>query len=159
MPRPDKRFTDLIDARRERRNVEYKEADARDPYVWTNADVRAKVARTAMAMANIGGGTIVIGMREVGVTWEPVGVSDAVAASFHQDRVQQDVNRFADPPVSLTVTHLEHDGKRFIVIEVAGFDELPVVCKASSGRWCQEGAVYTRARRKHESVAIQSQNE
>lgn len=125
-----------------------------------------------MAMANIGGGSIVIGMDKVDNQWEPNGVDEEADARFQQDVVQQFVNGCADPYVELTVHHFDHNSKRFVIIEVLGFRELPIVCTGGSDPLSQgdvytrqgsdslrPGAVYTRSHRKWETVRVQSQLE
>lgn len=160
---PNPALIELIERRREARNLEYKEADAQESMRWGSADVNAKIARTVMAMANIGGGAIVLGMRQIGPdVWEPVGVSEEVDASYRQDDVQSWVNERADPYVEFIINHIEYNGMRFVIIEVAGFEDLPVVCAKPGGTnrpILRQGAIYTRPRRKHETTEIQSQTE
>lgn len=88
----------------------------------------------------------------------PNGVAASIAASYTQDIIQQYINQRADPYVTVTVRKPELDGKTFVVIQVSGFDELPVVCTKGSGS-LRQGAVYTRSRTKHETVEVQSQTE
>lgn len=145
---------------REERNLEYKGDSGREPIAWGRAALNAKIAKTTMAMANIGGGTIVLGMDQVGTDeWQPNGVTAATAASYQQDQVQQYVNRRADPYVALAVRHIELEAKFFVIIDVTGFDDLPVVCTASVEGVLRQGAIYTRSFRKHETVEIQSASE
>jgi len=152
-------LNEFIQRGREERNLEYKGTRGPEPFAWGPDSVNAKIARTAMGMANIGGGTIVIGMDQAGPDrWEPNGVDDVVDASYQQDRVQQYMNRRADPYVEMTLYHHDLDGVRFVIIEIAGFGELPVVCTGGSGV-LRQGAVYTRSFSKHETVEIQSQSE
>src|SRR5205085_5313113 len=93
----------------EKRNLEYKGSNTvntnADPFAWGPDDVKAKIARSAMAMANIGGGAIVIGMDEDKTTdtWMPNGVSAAVAATYRQDDVQRYMNQRAHPYVAVNV--------------------------------------------------------
>jgi len=146
---------------REERNLEYKGASGPDPLAWGPDPVKAKIARAAMGMANIGGGDNVIGMDEdkANSVWIPNGVPSDIDASYKQDPVQQYVNRQADPYVKLWVYHVEHSGCRFVIIRVAGFDELPVVCTRPHQGHLRQGAIYTRSFGKHETVEIQSQSE
>jgi predicted HTH transcriptional regulator len=153
------RLREFITRGRETRNVEYKGARGREPFAWGPHEVSAEIARTVMGMANIGGGTIVIGMDQIGPDrWEPNGVDDMVDASYTQDKVQQYVNQRADPYVELSVNHVLHDGKRFVIIEVLEFREMPVVCTKGS-KPLRQGAIYTRSFEKVETVEVQSQTE
>ncbi len=159
----DPALLDLLRHGHEERNIEYKGSNLKnhraDSFAWGPDTVNAKLARSAMAMANIGGGAIIIGMDETTPdTWDPNGVAASVAASYTQDVVQQYINQRADPYVTVTVRKPVLDEKTFVVIQVSGFDELPVVCTRGSGS-LRQGAVYTRSRTKHETVEVQSQTE
>lgn len=113
-----------------------------------------------MAMANIGGGSIVIGMDQIGPDeWVANGVAAQVDTSYEQDRVQQYVNRRADPFVEMFVSHITVDQRPFVIIQISGFDELPVVCTDPVERILRQAAIYTRPREKHETAEIRSQSE
>jgi hypothetical protein len=155
----DARLRALITRGREARNLEYKGTRGAESFAWGRDEVNASIARTAMAMANVGGGAIVVGMDQIGPDeWQPNGVEEAVARTYQQDRIQQYVNRRADPYVELTVYHVLHNGLRFVIIEVVGFRELPVVCTGGSGA-LRQGAIYTRSHEKHETRVVQSEPE
>src|SRR5215210_976755 len=107
----DSRLRELITQGREARNREYKGTRGREPFAWGPDTVNAKIARTAMAMANIGGGAIVVGMDQTGPdSWEPNGIDEATDRTYQQDRVQQYVNRRASPYVELVVHHFSLEG-------------------------------------------------
>jgi predicted HTH transcriptional regulator len=159
MPDDAARLTELVTRGREDRSLEYKGTRGREPFAWGPDTVNAKIARTAMAMANIGGGAIVVGMDQTGPdSWEPNGIDEATDRTYQQDRVQQYVNRRASPYVELVLHHFSLEGRRFVIIEVAAFRELPIVCRAGSGS-LRQGATYTRSFEKHETVEIQSESE
>lgn len=126
---------------------------------WAEIATKVKVAKSAMAMANISdGGYIVIGVKKNGEIYEPEGMQEDHANSFKQDDVMEWVNKYADPYVELIVTFAKRDGKSFVVIQIQEFDEFPVVCKDN----CEElkrGDVFTRSRRKYETARVGSQNE
>ncbi len=164
MAENDPALLTLIEHGHEERNLEYKGSNTvnslAEPFAWGPDEVRAKIARSAMAMANIGGGAIVIGMDENKATdtWAPNGVSVAIAASYRQDDVQRYINERSAPYVVVTVRKPVHDGRTFVVIQVSGFEELPVVCSRGSGQ-LRQGAVYTRARTMHSTVEVQAEPE
>lgn len=136
---------------REERNLEYKSS-----LNW--GDARAKIAKAAIAMANIpDGGALVLGVQPDG---SAEGMTLEDFSSFDQDSVQEFVNEYADPYVELSVTgdHLEGYGD-FVLIQVQQFGELPVVCKKNGPENLRRGAVYTRSRRKHETAEVGSQTE
>lgn len=149
-------LSDLILHGREERNLEYKTS-----MNWTSAQTKAKVAKSAMAMANIpDGGAIVFGVDQSGEMFLPNGMTPEDFRSFSQDDVMEYVNGFADPYTELTVSPDSfEDGRQFLVIQIRAFDQLPVVCKKEGEQRLRRGALYTRSRRKHETVQVSSQTE
>lgn len=113
-----------------------------------------------MAMANIpDGGVMIFGVDEISHGYfEPRGMDTGDADSFTLDDIQDYVNGYADPFVELTVERVDYDGKLFVVIQIREFEDLPVVCK-KNGQDLVRGAIYTRPRRKFESVPVPSQTE
>lgn len=137
---------------REERSVEYKRSEP-----WEALE--AKTVKTAMGMANLrGGGIIVIGVAQVKGTLELQGMDPAHLATYQADEVQAAANRFADPYVRLEIGVVEWEGKQFLGIGAAEFDEIPVVCKRS-GIGVRLGAMYIRSNRLPETSEVQSQTE
>ena len=138
---------ELILHGREERNLEYKA-----PMSWTSSLTKTKVAKASMAMSNIpDGGAVVLGIEQGGEAFLVKGMTAEDADSFSQDDVQEFVNEYADPYVELTVSQVElPDNRRFVVIQVREFGQLPVVCKKNGEQKLRKGALYTRPRRKYE---------
>lgn len=149
---------DLILHGSEERNLEYKSSF---PWSKSGANVKARVIKTVLGMANItDGGVVVVGVTEDNGTFNLDGMNARHIATFTQDRVQADVNAFADPYVEVTVSPRQlEDGKKFIVIQVRPFDQIPVICKKDGPERLRSGAMYTRPRRKIETVEVPSQTE
>lgn len=147
---------DLVLHGSEERNLEYKRSLS-----WNDAITKAKVVKSALAMANIpDGGAIVFGVEEIRPrVFEPKGMDPTDAGAFNQDDVQEYVNEYADPYVDLKVTPVQHDGKDFIVIQISEFEEIPVLCRKDGQEGLRRGGIYTRPRRKFESILVPSQNE
>lgn len=144
----------LIFHGREERNLEYKQSMS-----WAEIATKVKVAKSAMAMANISdGGYIVIGVKKNGEVYEPEGMQEGHADLFKQDDVMEWVNTYADPYVELNVNFAQREGKRFVVIQIQEFEQLPVVCK-KDGEGLKRGDVFTRSRRKYETARVGSQTE
>ena len=144
----------LIFHGREERNLEYKRTVS-----WDDIGTKVKVTKAAMAMANISdGGYIVIGVTKKGEIYLPDGMQKDNLDSFNQDDVMTWANEYADPYVELTVVCAERDNKNFVIIEIMEFDQLPIVCK-KDGQDLKRGDVFTRSRRKYETVRVSSQNE
>lgn len=152
---PDKNISDLILHGSEERNLEYKCSMS-----WKDNSTKIKVTKTSMAMANIpDGGTMIFGVDEISPgDFELRGMDTNDADSFSQDDIQDYVNGYADPFVKLTVKREDYDGKLFVVIQIPEFADLPVVCK-KNGQELVRGEIYTRPRRKFESVPVPSQTE
>lgn len=151
----EENLIDLILHGSEERNLEYKSSLS-----WDDITTKLKVTKTAMSMANIkDGGLLIFGVDEIDSgQFEPNGMKKNDADSFNKDDVMDYVNGYADPYVDLKMEKIEYDGKLFIIIQIKEFDELPVVCK-KSGQDLNEGNIYTRSRRKYESVPVSSQTE
>ena len=157
---PDGTLVEFVTYGREERNLEYKSS-----FPWDGAagkNPRARVTKTCLAMANLtNGGTVVIGVVEKPPgTFTPVGMSTEHLATFTQDLVQAHVNEYADPYVDLTVTPLPlNDIGTFVLLQVRPFDRIPVVCKKDGVEGLRNGAIFTRARKKHETIEVPSQSE
>ncbi len=147
---PDDRLIELIIHGREERNLEYKSALS-----WETSEVKDKITRTVLAMSNIrDGGAIVLGVEQQGQSFTPAGLTPNQASSFSHDALSPYVNKYADPSVELMVSSVVHESRSFIVIEVAEFRQLPVVCKRDGTRWLRRGALYTRSRGKIETCEV-----
>lgn len=90
---------------------------------------RAPLAKGAIALANHGGGTIIVGMREaangpVGSFPRPDGMRRYTA-----DAVNAAVNRYADPHIHCDVVHLRHPntGHEHALVIVPGGHGVPVM--------------------------------
>ena len=142
----------------ERRHLEYKES-----FDWkSQADVRAAVIRTILAMANTpDGGVIVIGVREDkrNQTFVPEGVRPEHLGRFTRDGVKAKVDEYADPYVDMQVDLVDHEGNTFVVIQVRPFDREPVICKREQGPHLLRGALYTRPPGTVESVPVRTHAE
>jgi len=147
---------DLILAGRESRNLEYKQS-----MHWNDSRTKAKVTKSILAMSNTrDGGAIVIGEeQQPNGTFKPVGMSPTDANTFNYDDVASHVAEYADPYVNFSLAPIEYDGKKFIVIQVKEFEEIPVICKKSYGNILHRGRIYIRTRRMPESASVSSQTE
>lgn len=102
-----------------------------------NADFQSlqyRIAKTAMAMANLrDGGMIIVGVAQNDERHFVIeGIDTTNEASFVQETVYEFVNRYASPPVELRVLPIEYDTKRFIIIDIQPFERTPVVCKRNT---------------------------
>lgn len=149
-------YIDLILHGSEERYLEYKGSMS-----WDDISTKTKVVIACLAMANIpDGGSIVFGVdEEPKGTFCANGMREADVKSFKPDEITSYVNNFADPYVDLKVSIVLEQEKSFVVIQIQEFNDLPIVCKRSGENGVRCGAIYTRPRRKIESVPVPSQNE
>lgn len=156
MPSPDGPAIDaLIDAGRESANLEYKQSEP-----WERLSLQ--IVKAALAFANTrGGGHIVIGMKRLADDqYEAEGMVPDHLRTYRLDHVQAQVNRYADPAVSLDGFRHEHDGKIFFVIAVDEFEDVPVICRGGSEDGAlRQAAIYVRSRRMNASAPIDNQTD
>lgn len=147
---------DLILAGRESRNLEYKQSIA-----WNNPKVKAKITKSILAMSNTrDGGAIVIGEEQQSDgTFKPIGMNQIHVDTFNYDDVASHVAEYADPYSNFSLTPVEYEGNKFVVIQVEEFEEIPVICRRSYGKILHRGRIYVRTRRMPESANVSSQTE
>lgn len=127
--------------------------DAKGPTTWDGADASASLAKDIASFANSrDGGVIVIGKSEASDgSFSYDGMTPEQAASFDTTRVGQWVNSRFAPPIRLACHLAELDGKRFVVIIVQEFDDVPSLCVKSfqetgnpKNHLLREGTIYVR---------------
>jgi predicted HTH transcriptional regulator len=143
----------LIQWGREERSLEFKQSMS-----WADAATKEKLTKSVLAMANLrDGGYIVIGVeRQPDDRHIPLGVHPDHIDSFVQDHLSAHFSEYADPYVESTLIRQTVEGKVFLIIKVAEFSELPVICK-KDGPKLRRGAMYIRSRRMAETVEVPSQ--
>jgi len=137
-------WSPIIFAGSEDRNREYKAS-----FPWersTDGETMAKVTKTILAMSNLrDGGHIAIGIdEERNGYFAPKGVQEEHLATYSFDLVADFVRNYAEPYARFGLDVVEEQGKTFVVLSVAGFDEVPVICRRSYGDVLHEGLVYVR---------------
>jgi predicted HTH transcriptional regulator len=133
----------------------------------SDAYLFATVTRAVLGMANRSdGGLVVIGIEEDAGGIRPVGVSAPDLDSWNCDDVMAGLSPAADPFVSVSLERVTADEKTFVVLSVAEFETVPVICKRQfndprnpSKQVLRPGACYVRPRRKPETSEIPSQTE
>ena len=112
--------------------LENQQIDFKGPQDWNAIGRvgRAKFARHAMALANTIGGYVVVGVGEDSSGNPTVysGLDEKQASSFDPSNVGQTINRYADPAVEFDLVRPELDGKRYVVLVVYPFKDIPHVC-------------------------------
>lgn len=146
-----------LDLGHELRGVEYKAAGLRSERLFL-----AKVARAALALSNQrGGGHVIIGLAEEQSEDGFTGLNeDQLREWLEYDDVVAQINAYADPPLQLRVAQRNlPNGKQIIVLEVAEFEEVPILCKKDFQGVLQANQLYTRSLAKPESTLTHTQNE
>ena len=158
----DRQFAELLALSYEPRGLEFKGARPRTDRLFF-----ARVVRACLGMANLrDGGRVIIGVDERGGALDPVGLSDADLATWRYDDIAAGLATYADPMINFDVYVHEHQGQRFVVLEVHEFDELPILCKTTymdrpprQEVILREGACYVRRRGKPETSEVPTQSE
>lgn len=144
-------LSELI-AGREQLGVEFK-----GPGPLSNMRLRAQAVRAMLGLANHrDGGTLVVGVDAAPGRFCVEGLSEADADSWSRDLLGDAVAAFADPNVRFDVAIDTYDDKVLVVVNVAEFDDVPVLCKKSWGDVLSEGALYVRGRRKPETTVVRT---
>lgn len=151
----EKEIEDIIEYPNEERHLEFK-----GPVSWNN-DIRAKITKSIIALANLkDGGWIVVGKEEqTDRSFKLIGLTQEEYGSFDSDHIHAFVYERAEPPVNFQIIKKEYKNKKFVLIKVKEFDEVPVICKKGYGEIIQAGKIYVRSKGKPESIAIPSDAE
>ncbi len=135
-------FEALVIAAEESQSLDFK-----GPCSW---NVR-ELAKDFLAMANVqDGGYLVFGFNDG--TFERIGLTDDQVSSFDQEIMQDQIAEFADPHVDFRVYNgiVDADGKKFVVVRIFEFSEVPVVCKRDSTD-VAKGRMYYRTKTRRPS--------
>ena len=150
----DEEFAALVEAGRERRNLEYKQSGS-----WTDAAYKTRIVKAILALTNIrDGGWVVIGMAEQQGAHVAQGVMPADLKTIDEQTMQDGVGEYAAPYVSFTVETRTYGAAQFVLISVREFEEVPVICKKEFSGVLRRGATYVRSRgRRPESVEVSNE--
>ncbi len=142
------------------RGFESRELDSKAPMDWNEDDKRAccELTKDVLAMANSGGGLIVIGVRDPSTDYSLEGLSVEQAKSFETTRVNRFINNYADPPLNILVHRRDYQGKTFIVLEIPAFPDTPHVCQKDYPGTLVANTLYVRTDN-NESAPIRSSSD
>ena len=89
------------------------------------------------------GGSIVIGVEDG--TFVRQGCDEATIATHKIDDMRSDMRKFSDPVTRFDVEVVsDAESNRYVVINVASFDKLPVVCRRANAKDVYPGMLYYR---------------
>lgn len=121
----DPEWLDLLRNPQESRSVEYLSSET-----WDH--LKNKIVKTCLAMANTkNGGYIVMGFKKESLNGQlmATGMEPEHLQTWKMDEIKKYVNKYAEPSINLDIDFLEDKGKKFIIIRVHQFDNVPVLCK------------------------------
>src|ERR1700722_16676872 len=92
------------------------------------------------------GGLVIIGVEENAARenkLEPAGLTDEQLASWSNfDVLSEAVNQYARPSVSFDLeAPFLHNSKKFVIIKVNEFDQIPILCSKESGTKTKTGQI------------------
>lgn len=148
----DRQLAEILAAGAEQFGVEFKGPGKLD------GRLKAQLVRAVLGFANRrDGGVVVIGVAESGGGCEIKGLTAAELGMWTPDAVADTVAAYAAPSVSLTVSTNVVNGKSVVVIRVAEFADVPVLCRKSYDDVLGEGQLYVRGRRKPETTPVRTE--
>ena len=117
----------------------------------------ARVIRAVLGMANQrDGGRVILGVDDGGV---PSGMEPSDLESWRSyDEVAAAINGYATPSVRFGLEVFPYEGKDFVCLHVAEFEDIPILCSrdqnSQDGRSMvlRRGACYVRSRHKPETA-------
>ena len=105
----------------------------------TDRQLLAQVARAVLGMTNRrDGGLVIIGVDDGG---NAVGLSDDQLATWNYDHVAASLAEYADPYVSFALQVLVYEDRSFVILHIAEFEEIPVLCKRDYDKVLRKGGV------------------
>ncbi len=116
------------------------------PLDWNAADTKTRygILKTVLGMSNCpSGGRIVVGVIERQGQFDFVGVTEEQAASFEQTRVVDFLRANSDGHIDVRIETPSVHGKRFVVLVVSPYDDIPVLSRANE-HGLRRGAPYIR---------------
>ncbi len=127
----------LIDGQAESPNLDFK-----DDCPWSVKTM----AKDLIAMSNLqDGGRIIIGVKELGQNFSKVGVCEENLRTYKIDHMRDQMVKYADPAVDIKVYYPEDSsGKKYVVIRVLPFREIPILSKADIAGELKAGMLYYR---------------
>jgi hypothetical protein len=124
-----RRLQDLVASPREDLAIELK------PWLSLNAsEEAAAIGQALLALANHGGGFLLIGFAESEGSWRPAPDRPSTLSAYNQDAINGIVARYAEPTFHCEVHHVAapETGELFPVVVVPGGHRVPIRAKADS---------------------------
>ena len=102
------------------------------------------LVKDILAMSNHrDGGSIVIGVEDR--TFVRQGVDDRIIATYDVDKMRAQMVKFSDPATRFNVEVVsDAEDNRYVVINVASFEKIPVICRRANAKDVYPGVLYYR---------------
>lgn len=128
------------------RAFESKEHEFKGPIAWNGNDKKAccEIVKDILAMANTKGGFIVIGVEETTNGFVPKGLTPQQIASYQPEEINRYIQRYAEPPINITLAKVENNGKSFVIIKIPQFASIPHICKTEFPGVLTKPTLYVR---------------
>lgn len=111
---------DYLNNGREERYLEYK-----GDVPWTDHHKQQEIIKTILAFSNLNdGGVLIIGLDNNGTK---IGLSDANYTTYDHDKINQYLSGKTNIPIECKVMKIEIEGKKYIIIQVSGSKEYPII--------------------------------
>jgi predicted HTH transcriptional regulator len=153
----DDAFQIIVERGRENRDTEFKVGGS-----ILDVHLLRRVIRAVLGMTNNrDGGVVVLGVSERIGNAVFEGMSEEDATSWTNDSFGDKAAAWVDPAVLVDIGIKVYDGRHFVVIEVAEFEESPVFARKDyrtpkGDMVLREGALYVRGTHKPETVEIRT---
>lgn len=107
---------------------------------------KADLAKAILALANHGGGYVVIGFRQVSGVYQPTTPTPEIASLYDQDRINGLVSKYAEPPFHVECHQVQGELGIHPVIVVPGGHSVPIRCTrfGPEERHIKQNAYYIR---------------
>lgn len=143
------------------RGYESKSLDYKAPMPWDPRNKKAccELVKDILAIANTGGGFLVIGVQEKSKgQYVLVGLTEEDASTWETTQLNQFLASYAEPPINASLRKVEVEGKTFVVIGVPEFPNVPHICKKEYPEVLAAPALYVRTDA-NESAPVRRVNE
>lgn len=134
--------TALLNLGTETPTLDYKES-----VVLSTKDGAASLAKDVIAIANTGGGTIIVGVAERSRGgFEKVGLDSEALAELEVSTLNRRLRSFIDPTFHIGVRRVTEAKKTFVFLEVPGAKEAPILArKDNKAASLYQGRLYIRS--------------
>ena len=122
------------------------EVEIKDWLDLNEKEHQADLVKAILALANHGGGYILVGFREVSGVYQPTETEQKIIELYNQDRINGVVARYADPQIHIECYILYSDSKKHPVIVVPGGHSVPIRCirGGPEGKHVKQNTYYIR---------------